>query len=154
MTDLEKYKRYSEKVRIFNGLTPEEVDHILHQGKITNFNAGMTVFHEGTLGSSLFVVLKGEVAILHHNEMIAKCVVGDAFGEMAVLNHSPRSASASALTDCRLFALDEKELNNILRREVAQRMLMNVIHILSERLEAANARNHDLRTKLKHAGVS
>lgn len=149
MTDIEKYKRYAEKVRIFNGLTPEEVDHILHQGKIMNYHAGMTVFHEGTLGSSLFIVLKGEVAILHHNEMIATCGVGDAFGEMAVLNHAPRSASAAALSDCRLFTLEEKEVNAILHREVATRLLLNVIHILSERLETANAANHELRKQLK-----
>ena len=149
MTDTEKYKQYAEKIRIFNGLTPAEVDYILHQGRMLRFHAGMSIFHEGTLGNALFIVLRGEVGIYHHNDLIARCAVGDAFGEMAVLNHTPRSASAAALTDAKVFTLEEKELNAFLQREAATRLLLNIIHVLSERLELANTVNHGLRQQLK-----
>jgi CRP-like cAMP-binding protein len=151
VTNVEKYRRYAEKVRIFNGLPPEEVDHILHQGRVLHYHAGMSIFHEGALGNALFIVLKGEVGIYHQNELIASCVVGDAFGEMAVLNHTPRTASAAAILDTRVFTLEEKQLNAILQREVSTRLLLNVIHVISERLEAANKANHHLRQQLKTA---
>jgi len=148
MREDDKYKRYADKVRIFNGLTPQEVDYVLHQGQVLHFHEGKTIFHEGMLGTNLFVVLSGEIGIYNKNELIAKCRVGDAFGEMAVLNHKPRSATAAALTPCRLFTLEEKQINEILEKHVAVRMLLNIVHVLSERLESANAWNAALRKKL------
>lgn len=134
-----KYLRYAEKVRIFKGLSPEEVDYVLHCGKVLYFHEGQTIFHEGMLGSNLFIVLSGEIGIQHCNELIARCKVGDAFGEMAVLNNSPRTATACALTQAKCFTLDEREVRQILQNRVAAKLLMNIIHVLSERLEAANA---------------
>lgn len=136
---LAKYQRYAEKIPIFNGLTPEEVEYILHHGKTLHFHEGQTVFHQGQLGSNLFVVLSGKIMIYDRNEPIAKLHVGDAFGEMAVLNRRPRSATAAALTETRLFTLDEAEINDILEKRVAVRVLLNIIHMLSDRLEEANA---------------
>lgn len=136
---IEKYQRYAEKVRIFQNLSPEEVSTILHHGKVLQFREGQTIFHEGMLGSNLFILLKGEVAIKHKTHMIAKCTVGDAFGEMSVLNHEPRNATATALTDCRCFTLDERQVNELLEKKLSTRVLLNVIHVLSERLEKANA---------------
>ena len=138
MSDEDKYEQYAKKVRIFNGMKAGEVSDILHQGKVVYFKQGQTIFHEGMLGSNLFIVLSGQIGIYMKGKIIARCHVGDAFGEMAVLNHTPRCATAAALSDTTLFTLDEMQINNILRRQVAVRLLLNVIHILSERLETAN----------------
>lgn len=138
MTDQATYKRYAEKVRIFHGLTPEEVEEILRSGETLTYMKGQTIFHEGQMGSNLFVVLHGEIGIYRRDTLIAKCRVGDAFGEMAVLNQKPRNATAAALTDTNLFTLNESDINRILEKRVAVRVLMNIIHVLSERLERAN----------------
>lgn len=139
MSDLEKYRKYAEKVTIFHGLTPEEVSEILHQGKVLHFRQGETIFHEGMLGSNIFVVLSGQIDIYRQKERIARCNVGDAFGEMAVLNQQPRCATAAARMDCTLFTLDERQINSLLTKHVAVRILLNIIHLLSQRLEDANA---------------
>ena len=138
MSSPEKLQTYAHKIRIFNGLTPDEVDYILHCGKIIHFRDGQTVFHEGMLGSNLFVILNGKVAIYKKKRLIAMCKVGDAFGEMAVLNQRPRSATAAAKSEVKLFTLDERQINEILDKAVAVKLLLNVIHVLSERLENAN----------------
>lgn len=139
MASQDKYAKYAEKIRIFNGLSAEEVEYILHCGKIIHFYEGQTVFHEGMLGSNLFIVLGGKINIYSKKRVIAKCVVGDAFGEMAVLNNKPRSATAAAQEDVKLFTLDEREINQILDKSVAVKLLLNIIHVLSERLEVANS---------------
>ena len=139
MSSPEKLQKYAEKIRIFNGLTPSEVEFILQCGKIIQFREGQTVFHEGMLGSNLFVILSGKVAIYKKKRIIAHCVVGDAFGEMTVLNRKPRSATAAAKEDVKLFTLDERQINQLLDKAVAVKLLLNVIHVLSERLENANA---------------
>jgi CRP/FNR family cyclic AMP-dependent transcriptional regulator len=145
MSSPEKLQKYAERIRIFNGLQPSEVEYILQCGKIIHFREGQTVFHEGMLGSNLFVILNGRVAIYKKKRLIAHCVVGDAFGEMAVLNRRPRSATAAAKEDVKLFTLDERQINGILDKAVAVKLLLNVIHVLSERLENANALIAQLR---------
>ena len=138
MSHEDKYEQYAKKVRIFKGMKPEEVSEVLHQGKVVYFQQGQTIFHEGMLGSNLFIVLSGQIGIYIKGKLIARCHVGDAFGEMAVLNHTPRCATAAALNDTTLFTLDEMQINSILGKHIAVRLLLNVIHIISERLETAN----------------
>ena len=138
MSKMQKYARYAEKVKLFNGLSAEEVSHILHQGTTVEFRAGDTIFHKGQMGSNLFNVLHGKVNITIDGRRIARCNPGDAFGEMSVLNHRPHTASADAASDVKVFTLNEQQMNEILCRRSAVRLLMNVIHMLSSYLENAN----------------
>lgn len=138
MTELNKYEQYAERIRIFNGLTPEEVEYILKQGQVLQFYEGQTIFHEGQLGTNLFIVLSGKVALYSKNKIIVTLHLGDAFGEMAVLNRKPRTATAAAVSPVKVFTLNERQLNDILEKHIAVRLLLNIIHMLSERLENAN----------------
>lgn len=147
MSDIEKYRRLAKDVRIFNGLHPHEVSDIVQRGTELSFRKGQTIFHEGMMGSNLFIVLSGEVVLYVKNRMIARCEVGEAFGEMAVLNQRPRTATAAAETDVDLFTLDESQMNEILEKRVAVRFLMNIIHVLSEHLESSNTWIADIRKR-------
>jgi len=139
MSDKEaKYRRYADKIRIFHGLKPGEVSDILHRGRVLYFHEGQTVFHEGMLGSNLFIVLSGEVDIKGRNQHIATCHVGDVFGEMAALNRRPRTATAVAQMPSKLLTLDEGQIVQSLDKALAVKVLLNIIHVLSERLETAN----------------
>jgi CRP-like cAMP-binding protein len=68
---------------------------------------------------------------------------------MAVLNNRPRNATATALTECRVFTLDEKSINGILEQRVAVRLLLNIIHVLSDWLEQATAEKTRLQKLVK-----
>ena len=156
MSDFRKYERYAKQIGLFKGLETEEVRDILHQGQSMKFQKGMTIFHEGQPGSSLFSVLSGNVGIYNGEMLIAICKAGDAFGEMSVLGHRPHSATAMAKTDVKLFTLDERELNDILHKGVAVRLLLNVIHTLSGHLADSNTtmamqyrENKELKTRLE-----
>lgn len=154
MPDLEKYRSLAASIPLFKGLMPEEVAYIFRHGKTVFFHAGKAVFHQGQPGANLFVVLAGRVALYDKERLIGTLHRGDAFGEMAVLNHRPRTATAAAMEDCELFTLDERELNHILEKHLAIRLLLNIIHVLSDRLEVANttiAKMAHHATELTHA---
>lgn len=138
MENLAKYQQYAEKVSIFKGLTPEEIACLLKQGKVFDYPQGKTIFYEGQLGSALFVVLSGKVGLYKKAKEIATIGVGDVFGEMSVLNKLPRTASAVALTPVRVFTMDEHQLSSMMETKIAVQFLMNIIHVLSERLERMN----------------
>lgn len=153
MTDYAKYARYAEKIPLFNGLMPEEVEDIIKRGKVVIFRKGETIFHEGMLGTNLFIVLSGKIGIFKKDQLIAKCHIGDTFGEMAVLNKKPRTATATALEESRLLCLSESEINEIMEKRVAIRLLLNAIHILSERLENTNQLNFEMRRILERYNI-
>jgi CRP-like cAMP-binding protein len=148
----DKYAKYAERVRLFKGLSTRDVEDVLHAGKIIHFHEGQTVFHEGMLGKNMFIVLSGKVALYKKNRIIAYCKVGDAFGEMAVLNRRPRSATASAAEDVKLFTIDERELKQVIRRPLGEKLLLNIIEVLSNHLENANARASELADRIEMAG--
>lgn len=133
-----KYASYAKRIKIFKGLTPEEVEAILRPGRMVEFADGRVIFHKGQLGSNLFIVFSGRVEIFDEDHKIATCRVGDCFGEMSVLNHTPHSASAVARTSVKLYTLNEEQVNEILHEGVAVRFLLNVIHVLSDNLRNTN----------------
>ena len=137
---LEKYRQYSQTIPIFRGLEPIEIAAILQLGEIVSFSAGETIFDQGAYGANLYIILEGNVEIYNQGKHIATCPAGEAFGEMAVLRRSRRNATARAGTDVQLFSLQEKDLNTLLEKHVAVRLLLNVIAVMSERLDVANSR--------------
>ena len=58
-----------------------------------HFDAGEAVFHQGDLGDNVYVIEKGQVAVLRGEEHVADLGAGDYFGEMAVLGNVSRNAS-------------------------------------------------------------
>ena len=138
MSDTSKYARYAKKIKIFEGLSLEEVAEIMRHGATIRFSAGQTIFHKGQLGNSIFIVLQGTVDIENEGIIIGKCRVGDAFGEMSVLNHRPHCASADAATDVKLFTIDENQIHKLMEEVVGVRFLLNIVHLMSDHLETAN----------------
>jgi CRP-like cAMP-binding protein len=148
MSDMDKYKGYARKVHIFHGLQPEEVGHIIRKGEIVPYPRGQTVYHEGQTGNSIFIVFNGKVGVYHLQKLIAKCHVGDSFGVMSALTHEPHSGTASAMVASDIFVLHESELNEILEKKTAIRLLLNVVHVLSKRLHDANHRALQMTERL------
>jgi CRP-like cAMP-binding protein len=110
-----------------------------------DFPAGAVVFEEGDPGSRLYVVISGQVRIVKRTGgrtvTLARLGQGEFFGEMALLDRQPRSASAVVEEPARLLELDEAAFERIVadRGEVALRILKK----LSKRLREANRRIRD-----------
>ena len=73
------------------------------------FSAGQSIFAEGQPDDDLmYAVLEGEVDIVRQQRVLETILPGGVFGEMALLDNQPRSATAIAKTDCRVAAISEK----------------------------------------------
>ena len=71
------------------------------------YDAGETIFQAGDEGNCMYVVQAGEVDVMVGETLIETIGPGGIFGEMALIDRSPRSATIVARADCRLVALDE-----------------------------------------------
>lgn len=138
--DVDKIQRYIEKVDLFHGLSPEEVIKIFAKGMTMRCVKGETLFYKGTIGSQMYVVLGGKIGVYDGAKHIATLTTGDMFGEMALVNKEPRSATVLALEDSHLFVLSESTFERLLTKRVAIRMLLNIVRTLSQRLKDSNAR--------------
>jgi CRP-like cAMP-binding protein len=90
------------RVRLFAGLEMRELEHIAESMRIRRFRRGEVVFHEGDPGDALFVVASGSIKIglpsdAGDEAILATVRPGDFFGELALLDGAPRSATATAL---------------------------------------------------------
>lgn len=109
--------------------------------------ARQPIFLQGENGHELFLLLSGAVRIVAEGAegreiTLALLTDGNFFGDMALLDGHPRSASAVALEDCDILVLRQSDLFEVLERSPAS--VRRLLAFLSERLRRANERIHDL----------
>ncbi len=71
-----------------------------------NVPAGETIFREGDVGEEMYGIIEGEVELRTTNRVVATLGADDIFGEMAIVDSSPRMATAVAVTDTALAVID------------------------------------------------
>ena len=105
-----------------------------------DFKAGTVLFEEGQPGDFMYVVSSGEVEIRRMvgetERVLAVIPPGEFFGEMAILNSRPRSATAVLRTDARLLVIEGKTFEAMLRAR--PEIALRIIKSLALRLESAN----------------
>ncbi len=109
---------FLRNVHFFDSLSDADVRKIHVVCRERRFEAGETVFYEGTLGNSFFIILEGVVEIWKGHEdtkqnRIAAFRKGQLFGELAIIDGFPRSASAIAKTPARLFSVNRDDFMRI-----------------------------------------
>jgi CRP/FNR family transcriptional regulator, cyclic AMP receptor protein len=111
----------------FGLLTGNNID--AHQIK-----AGSVIFRQGEAADQLFVIKSGEVRIQIGNRTITELSAGDIFGEMALIDNEPRSATAVAMTDVELVPVSEKQFLFLVSQ--TPYFALKVMRVLARRLRA------------------
>lgn len=141
LLDMKLGKDPKKKIKIFEGLSNRQARIAALMGKIQSFAKDSLIIQEGDVGEEMFVVIRGKVEIYagdwDSRMSIAILGPGDNFGEMAVVRHGFRSASARAMEDTELLILDAKSLYRIQKRypRIASAIFLNLTRILSDRLQ-------------------
>ena len=97
--------------------------------------AGTVIFEEGANGAEMFGILEGEVELRLPNGMVRRLGPDDSFGEMAIVDGSPRSATAVAVTDTKLAVLDRHRFLFLVQE--TPMFALQVMSSIAERLRAA-----------------
>ena len=98
-----------KRVPIFSDLDRKELERIAASMKQRTFSAGETVTSEGQSGVGFFVIEEGEATVTVHGDERRRLGPGDYFGEVALLNESPRTATITADSDLRCYGLTSWE---------------------------------------------
>ena len=92
-------------------------DDALQHATTVRFAAGSPIMREGEAGVSMYVVMEGKVSITIRNSEVGLVQAGGTFGEMALVDQSPRTASATAQSDCILLSVNRSALLALVRSQ-------------------------------------
>jgi CRP-like cAMP-binding protein len=120
------YAEALASVPLFAGLDRASLDSVGRGMRTRRFRRGEVIFHVGDPGDALFVVVSGAVKITLPSEagdeaILATLRPGDFFGELALLDGAPRSASAAALEPTETLVLPRDRFRDLVAREPAIR---------------------------------
>jgi CRP-like cAMP-binding protein len=129
------------RVALFSELGNGELEALSRAFSPKNQPAGSPIIRESEPGDLFFVILRGEVKVFVDSPdgrevVLSHLQTGDFFGEMALLEGEPRSASVTALTECELAVLARAEFFALLARDFS--LTRKILQTLSSRLRKAN----------------
>ncbi len=93
----------------------EDLGRVLGSDAYLSYETGTTIVREGQIGVLMYVVLKGRVAIRVGDHLVEEVGPGGLFGEMALVDRTPRLASAVAEGNCKLLAINRNAFLNLVR---------------------------------------
>ena len=144
------------QIDIFEGLPPAHLKRVVDIGCEKEFKRNVKMFEEGDVGEEFYLILDGAVRISRFvagmgEEALAVLRPGAYFGEMSLIDDAPRSATALAHENCRLFVVKRRDLEDLLfvDRDLAYDVLWNFVRTLSRRLRATNDKMTFLATSNK-----
>ena len=101
-------------VPLFAGCSKRELQAVHRAGDEITMADGTVIIDQGQLGREAFVILEGKVSVKRRDRKIAELGPGDVVGELALLDHGPRTASAVCEGDCTLFVLDQRHFRGVI----------------------------------------
>ena len=124
------------RIPLFQHMTYKELLAILGIARGRQFEKGQPIIKEGEPGDELFVLFRGKVEVLKGGLSIAMLRAGGHFGEMALVDQAPRSATVVAVDEASGVSIDRDSLLKLMRRDslLAVKLLWSFVQVLSARL--------------------
>ena len=117
--------KHFQAIPLFANVSKKHLRAIIAAATEVDVKAGTVLVREGGTDRDLFVILRGEAAVTQKAKRLTTLGTGDFFGELAFLDHSPRTATVTATTDMRVVVVGAREIGDVIEKDpvVAQRML-------------------------------
>jgi len=130
-----------QSIDLFKGLSGPDLNTLARTVSLHRYEAGQIIFKQGDIGTTMYIVVKGHVNIFMPGEAsrlisLKDLTQGEYFGELALVDDKPRSASARAVTDVDLLELTRDMLLTYIGLQ--PRAALAILHTMSERLRETN----------------
>ena len=139
-----------KKMPLFEGMTDQEAAFIIPHLKVENYSTGDTVFKENSDGDKFFIILEGRVRISKEvndkPKTLAILSAGDFFGEIALIDRGPRSASAAVLEHTQLVSMTEGAFKTLVNQNgtSAAKFLQALLLVFCKRIRNTNEHLRDV----------
>jgi len=119
-------------IPFFEGFSDADLQRVAQLGTEVEAPAGTVIMDQGDPGTECFVLESGTASVYVRGEHVATLSAGSMVGEMALVDHRPRTATVAADTDLRLVRFDSKAFRTLLDEMPA--VSEKVLTLLSKRL--------------------
>ena len=126
------------KIWLFSTCNAKELRTIRRALDEVRVPAGRVLCEEGTIGREFFLIVSGEASVRRNGRKDATLGPGQYFGELALLDRRPRSASVISDTEMDLLVLDQRQFNGLL--DAAPPLARKMLAAMATRLREADAR--------------
>jgi CRP-like cAMP-binding protein len=123
-------------VSLFTGCTKKELQALDSACTEVRYTAGRVLCTEGEAGRELMVIIDGKAEVERQGQHVATLGPGDFVGELSLLDHGPRTATVTAVTDIALLVLTPSELASVLA--TVHPMALRMLATLAGRLRATD----------------
>ncbi len=144
------------QVNVFSKLSWREIKIVENAIHIRNYAPGEPVFKQGDPGSGMYIIIEGNVGIFldipqQSPKQLSTLSDGDFFGEIALLDESPRTAAATALENSTIIGFYRPDLMDILKTKPAlgAKILLALSEVLAVRLRSTNGELVKVSRKLE-----
>jgi len=134
-----------KKISLFENLSATDLERVLALCIKQTFPKDAVIFREGDPGDRCYIITSGAVRVSKFipnigEEALAVLKPGDYFGEMALINNFPRSATAVTNDDTDVFSISKPDLDRVLiaDRDLGYKLLWTFTKTLSRRLRETN----------------
>jgi CRP/FNR family transcriptional regulator, cyclic AMP receptor protein len=117
---------------LFADLSRRELTELAKVTEDVDFDAGQVLCREGQTGQEFFVIMEGEVEVTRRGKKLARGGSGEFFGEIALVENLPRTATVTAQTPIRSFVLTRRSFLRLLDEQ--PRVERKVMRALARRL--------------------
>jgi CRP/FNR family cyclic AMP-dependent transcriptional regulator len=146
-------QKFFQKIFLLQDMDAGELQEILKIAQPRTYPVGAVIIQEGEAGTSVFFMREGEVDITKRLGLVLdeeapreriiirlKADEGVCFGEMALLENEPRSATVTAATECRLLEIAGEDLLGLIQqnRDLGCKLLLRLAQLLSRHLRKTN----------------
>jgi CRP-like cAMP-binding protein len=125
------------KVHLFSGCTDRQLAFIVTRVEDVDVPSGKVLCEEGTSGGEFFVMVSGTADVMRSGRVIDHMGAGDFFGEIALIDHGPRSATVIASSPTRLLTLGPSQFQDVLQAD--PEMARQLLYAVTKRLRAVAA---------------
>jgi len=123
------------RATLFEGLSRKQLVQLARASEELEVPAGKVLCREGEVGQEFFVIIDGEVEVTKDGKRLAARAGGEFFGEIALLEQTPRMATVTAQTPLRFFVLTRKDFRQLIRdnpgveRKVLQALARRLLQV-------------------------
>lgn len=124
-----------QRVALFADMDRRQAEQIGRLLKERRFSSGETVIREGSGGAAVYLIASGQAVVSHNGSAVTTLGPGDHFGEIALIDGGPRSATVTAASDLVCYGLTFWEFRPLVERNGS--IAWKLLQALAQRLRAA-----------------
>jgi CRP/FNR family transcriptional regulator, cyclic AMP receptor protein len=121
-------------VPLFSACSKKELQAVAKASDEINLPAGRVLCEQGTIGREAFVIVDGEAEVKRNNRKVATLGPGSYVGELALLDHGPRTATVTTTSDVTVLVLGAREFSGLLDEvpSISHKLMKALAHRIRE----------------------